>query len=125
MPPPRNLYAIRITGDAWERLPEPRPRLVLVLEVHSPEGTFHECSLGPHAARMRPQDLDLMHKIWLDVTSDPRFAGAHHYHLVGLALEELQRELNSERRTQLLNQLADELRRPHGDSTRANPGVRN
>jgi hypothetical protein len=110
----------KFTGDAWERLPEPRPRLVL--EVHAPDGTIHEYALGPHAPRMRPQDLELMHKIWLDVTSDPKFAGAHHYHLVGLALEELQRELNSDRRTELLNQLADELRRGHEDSTRANPG---
>ena len=110
----------KLTGDAWERPPEPRPRLVL--EVHAPDGTIHEYALGPHAPRMRPQDLELMHKIWLDVTADPKFAGAHHYHLVGLALEELQRELNSERRTALLNQLADELRRAHEDSTRANPG---
>jgi hypothetical protein len=70
---------------------------------------------------MRPQDLELMHKIWLDVTSDPKFAGAHHYHLVGLALEELQRELQSERRAELLNQLADELRRAQEDSSGTNP----
>jgi amino acid transporter len=110
----------KLTGDAWERLPEPRPRLVL--EVHAPEGSSHEYALGPHAPRMRPQDLELMHKIWLDVTSDPKFAGAHHYHLVGLALEELQRELQSERRAELLNQLADELRRAQENSSGTNPG---
>ncbi len=95
------------TGDAWERLPEPRPRLVL--EVHAPDGTVHEYPLGPHSPRMRPQDLELMHKVWLDVTSDPRFAGAHHYHVVALALEELQRELDSAKREELLAKLMDEL----------------
>ena len=109
----------KLTGDAWERLPEPRPRLVL--EIHSPNGSIYEYPLGPHAPRMRPQDLELMHKVWLDVTSDPKFAGAHHYHVVALALEELQKELDSEKRTELLNKLADELRRAHEDSTRANP----
>jgi amino acid transporter len=101
----------KLTGDAWERLPEPRPRLLL--EIHSPDGSTHEYPLGPHAPRMRPQDLELMHKIWLDVTSDPKFAGAHHYHLVALALEELQRELNSGKRSELLDKLADEIRHSH------------
>ncbi len=50
-----------------------------------------------------------MHKVWLDVTSDPRFAGAHHYHVVALALEELQRELDSAKREELLAKLMDEL----------------
>ena len=109
----------KLTGDAWERLPEPRPRLVL--EIHSPDGSTHEYPLGPHAPRMRPQDLELMHKIWLDVTSDPKFAGAHHYHLVALALEELQRELNSGKRAELLDKLADEIRHQH-DSHPPNPG---
>ena len=110
----------KLTGDAWERLPEPRPRLVL--EVHAPDGTIYEYPLGPHTPRLRNQDLELMHKVWLDVTSDPKFAGAHHYHVVALALEELQRELNSEQRTELLNKLADELHRAHEESKRDNPG---
>jgi len=109
----------KLTGDAWERLPEPRPRLVL--EVHAPDGTIYEYPLGPHTPRLRSQDLELMHKVWLDVTSDPKFAGAHHYHVVALALEELQRELNSEQRTELLNKLADELHRAHEESKRDNP----
>jgi hypothetical protein len=88
----------KLTGDAWERLPEPRPRLTLM--VYEPDGTFHEYLLGPHTPRMRPQDIGLMHNVWLDITKDPRFAGAHHYHVVALALEQLQQELKgSERRT--------------------------
>jgi len=104
----------KLTGDAWERLPEPRPRLVL--EVHAPNGSVHEYPLGPHTPRMRPQDLELMHKVWLDVTSDPRLAGAHHYHVVALALEELQAELNNEQRQKVLNKLLDELHQSHDDS---------
>ena len=99
----------KLTGDAWERLPEPRPRLNL--EVCAPDGTVREYSLGPHAPRMRPQDVELMHKLWLDVTADPKFAGAHHYHIVALALEELKRELSTEQRTQLLEKLHQEMNR--------------
>jgi len=98
----------KLTGDAWERLPEPRPRLTL--EVYAPDGTSHEYLLGPHTPRMRPEDISLMHKVWLDVTADPRFAGAHHYHVVALALEELENELHSDKREELLARLEREVR---------------
>jgi amino acid transporter len=96
-------------GDAWERLPEPRPRLML--EVCAPDGTVREYAIGPHTPRLRPQDVELMHKLWLNITTDSKFAGAHHYHIVALALEELQRELNTEQRAQLLEKLQEEMRR--------------
>ncbi|HTS34704.1 MAG TPA: APC family permease [Candidatus Solibacter sp.] len=99
----------KLTGDAWERLPEPRPRLTL--EVCAPDGAVREYALGPHTPRMRPQDVELMHKLWLDITADPKYAGAHHYHIVALALEELKRELTTEQRAQLLTKLQEEMNR--------------
>jgi hypothetical protein len=97
----------KLTGDAWERLPEPRPRLTL--EVYSPDGSVREYTLGPHTPRLRPRDLELLHDVWLKVTSDPQYAGAHHYHIVALALEELQKELNTEQRAALLQKLSEEI----------------
>jgi len=101
----------KLTGDAWERLPEPRPRLIM--EVCAPDGTVREYSLDPHNPRLRPQDVELMHTLWLNITGDPKFAGAHHYHIVALALEELQRELSTEQREQLLAKLQEEMNRPN------------
>ena len=97
----------KLTGDAWERLPEPRPRLTI--EVHLPDGGVREYPLGPHTPRLRPQDVELMHKLWLDVTADPKYAGAHHYHVVALALQELRRELTSDQRAEALAKLLDEM----------------
>src|SRR5271155_495427 len=105
----------KLTGDAWERMPEPRPRLCL--EVSAPDGTVREYSIGPHTPRMRPQDVELMHKLWLEITTDPKFAGAHHYHIVALALEELRRELSTEQRAQLLQKLQEEMDRREGDKS--------
>ena len=99
----------KLTGDAWERMPEPRPRLCL--EVCAPDGTVREYTIGPHNPRLRPQDVELMHKLWLDITTDPKYSGAHHYHIVALALEELQRELSTEQRAQLLQKLQEEMNR--------------
>jgi amino acid transporter len=99
----------KLTGDAWERMPEPRPRICL--EVYAADGTVREYTIGPHTPRLRPQDVELMHKLWLNITTDPKFAGAHHYHIVALALEELQRELSTEQRSQLLQKLLEEMNR--------------
>jgi amino acid transporter len=100
----------KLTGDAWERLPEPRPRLIM--EVCAPDGAVREFALGPHTPRMRPQDVELMHRLWLNITADPKYAGAHHYHIMALALEELQRELSTEQRAVLLQKLLEEMNRP-------------
>ena len=99
----------KLTGDAWERLPEPKPRLVM--EVRMPNGVAREYYLGPHLPRLRDQDLDLLHHLWLEVTSDPRFAGAHHYHIIAAALEELGRELHGPKRQEILDQLSQQIQR--------------
>ena len=99
----------KLLGDAWERLPEPRPRLTL--EVCAPDGAVREYAIGPHNPRLRPQDVELMHKLWLDITTDPKYAGVHHYHIVALALEELRRELSTEQRAELLQKLQEEMHR--------------
>ena len=103
----------KLTGDAWERLPDPKPRLVM--EVRLPDGVAREYYLGPHAPRLRNQDLDLMHRLWLEITSDPRFAGAHHYHVIAVALAELERELNSGKRSEVLDKLWQELQKRSDD----------
>jgi nucleotide-binding universal stress UspA family protein len=101
----------KYTGDAWEELPEPRPRLTL--EVVSPDGAIHSYPLGPHEPRLRPEDIELLHKIWLDITHDPHFAALHHYDVLALALEELRQELASGRRPELLELLQRELLARH------------
>jgi len=109
----------RLSGDAWERLPEPRPRMTL--EVCAPDGTVREYALGPHNPRLRPQDVELMHKLWLNITADPKYCGAHHYHVVALALEELRRELGTEQRAELLQKLQEEIDRSSGGPGTADP----
>jgi hypothetical protein len=87
------------------------------MEVYSPDGAVREYTLGPHTPRLRPQDLELLHRVWLEITSDPKYAGAHHYHIVALALEELQREMNSEQRAELLAKLQREMQQGHGGNS--------
>ncbi len=97
----------KLTGDAWERLPEPKPRLQL--EIVAPDGKSLEYRLGPHAPRLRPEDVNMMHEIWRDLTRDPEFGGLHHFHVVSLALKELKERLETKERDVLLQKLSDDM----------------
>lgn len=97
----------KLTGDAWERLPEPKPRLKL--ELVGRDGRKLEYQLGPHSPRLRQEDIDLVHQLWLALTKDPQFSGLHHYHVMGLALRELRERMKGTDRESLMQQLATEL----------------
>jgi hypothetical protein len=103
----------RLTGDAWEHLPDPKPRLVM--EIRLPNGVSREYYLGPHTPRLRNQDLDLLHRLWLEISADPRFAGVHHYHIVAVALEELEQELQGAKKGEVLDKLWRELQKRSDD----------
>jgi amino acid transporter/nucleotide-binding universal stress UspA family protein len=98
----------KLTGDAWERLPEPRPGMTL--EIFANDNSVFRYKLGPHTPHLRDRDLVLLHDLWLELSKDPEFHKLHHYHVVSLALDELRRELDGERRLELLRRLRDELR---------------
>ena len=103
----------KFTGDAWERLPEPRPNIAF--EVNSPETGPVEYFLGPHTPRMLQQDVELLHNLWLDVTAKPELASLHHYHVIRMALERLRKGLEGPQRDQLLAEFTEELRKPEKD----------
>jgi hypothetical protein len=100
----------KLTGDAWERLPEPRPRLRLV--VFDPEGNKHEYMLGPHTPRMRQEDVDLLHGLWKEVTSDPKYRELHHYHVLNVALQEMRARMRDDgRKDDVMQDIFDEMNR--------------
>src|SRR5580704_9961059 len=100
----------KLTGDAWERLPEPRPRLRLV--VFEPDGSKREYMLGPHTPRMRQEDVDLLHGLWKELTADPRYRHLHHYHVLNVALQEMGARMHDgDRREDVLKDISDEMTR--------------
>ena len=98
----------KLSGDALERLPEPRPRVHL--EIVAPDGKPYEYELGPHTPRLRHEDLRLMHDIWLELTRDPKYSGLHHYHVVATALKELRERLHGTDRAEALHDIEAELK---------------
>ena len=101
-----------IVGRAWERLPHPRPRLTL--EVISPKGETASFLLGPHAVSLRPEDQEMLHRLWLELTSDPALRGLHHDQLVSVALRRMAAGLRGADR----ESIRAELRRLAGGARR-------
>jgi amino acid transporter len=100
----------RRIGLAWERLPEPRH--AFSLEIISPDRPSVYVNLGPHPPRLWPEDLDLLHELWLRLSEQEGFGSRlHHRDVVGLALHRLEKELSGPQKEQLLDELRNELRK--------------
>src|SRR6266568_2178747 len=93
----------RTAGLAWERLTEPKPQLSL--EILSPSGQEHIFYLGAHAPRLTPKEIDLLHGIWLELSSDVAPEEVHHHDVIHFALNELRQELNEGQREEVVRRL--------------------
>jgi hypothetical protein len=98
----------RIAGLAWERLPNPKPQLTL--EVYFPTGQEHIFYLGPHVPRLTPQEIDLLHRLWLEVSTEVAPEEIHHHDVVHFSLEELRQDLGNAGRKDMLARLRRHLR---------------
>ena len=98
----------RLAGNAWERLPAPKPQLTL--EIFSPSGDEHVSYLGPHAPHLTPKEIDLLHSIWLEYSNEVAPEELHHHDVVHFALDELRREARNGRQEEILNRLRQHLR---------------
>jgi amino acid transporter len=93
----------RTAGLAWERLPDPKPQLIL--EILFPSGQEHIFYLGPHAPRLTAKEIDLLHNIWLELSNDVAPEEIHHHDVVHFALNELRQELNDGDRGEVVRRL--------------------
>src|SRR5438128_2100154 len=97
----------RRIGSAWEKLPEPRH--AFSLEIITPDRPSTFVNLGPHPPRLWPQDVDLVHDIWLELSD--KYAGAklHHRDVLGVALRRMQEQLQSKEREEVVRDVLDEI----------------
>jgi len=99
----------RRIGLAWEALPEPRHPFSL--EVISGDRPSTYVNLGPHPPRLWPEDVDLLHELWLKLSqSESLGSKLHHRDVVGAALRRLQKDLSSTDREVVIDEVHRELR---------------
>lgn len=104
----------RNIGHAWEQLAPPRP--ALTLEIIPPDGGQTQLfSLGPHQPQLWPSDVDLVHRIWKELSDLPEFGTRlHHRDVVGVALRRLENDLHARHGREVLRDVERELRREPG-----------
>jgi nucleotide-binding universal stress UspA family protein len=104
----------RRIGKAWERLPEPRH--AFSLEVITPGRPSTFVNLGPHPPRLWPEDVALVHEMWLDMSDHYAGSKVHHRDIVGVALRRMRDQLNSGDRENVVKDVLTELENRKAES---------
>jgi amino acid transporter len=97
----------RDIGLAWERIPEPRPRVAL--EIFKPSGQEQIFYLGPHAPRLTPKEIDMLHSLWLDISANLKEEEVHHHDIIHFALFELKNQITNGQLDDILKKMRKHL----------------
>lgn len=74
-------------GQAWEGLPEPKRQFTFF--VVSAEGEAKVFHIGPHTPILQADDIQLVHRLWLNFRRDPEIQDLHHSDVLTYALTRL------------------------------------
>jgi amino acid transporter len=77
-------------GQAWEALPEPKRQFTFYVIL--PNGDAQSFHIGPHAPTLQGEDVQLVHRLWLNFRRDPGMQYLHHTDIVTYALTRLASE---------------------------------
>jgi hypothetical protein len=100
-------------GQAWEALPEPKRQFTFY--VIMPDGDAQSFHIGPHVPTLQGEDVQLVHRLWLNFRRDPSMQYLHHTDIVTYALTRLASEYARDK----VETLKD-LRRYTGDNQHDN-----
>jgi hypothetical protein len=101
-------------GQAWEALPEPKRQFTFY--VVKPDGEALSFHIGPHAPIIQPDEVQLVHRLWLNLRRIPGMENLHHSDIVTYALTRLATEFsqNKHETIQALRDSMDQLHHEHG-----------
>jgi len=74
-------------GQAWEALPGPKRQFNYY--VIGPAGQVKVFYIGPHAPALSPDDVQLVHRLWVNMRRDPSVPDLHHSDIITYALTRL------------------------------------
>jgi amino acid transporter len=104
-------------GHAWETCPEPKQQFTYI--IVTPDGQAQNFNIGAHAPQLGGDDVQLVHRLWLNISRDPGFSGLHHSDIVTYALTRLASDY-ARSKTEILN----DLRRTGSDGHKPEPHLR-
>jgi amino acid transporter len=104
-------------GQAWEALPEPKRQFTFY--IVKPDGASLSFHIGPHAPTIGAHEVQLLHRLWLNLRRAPDMQDLHHSDILTYALTRLGTEFARDKQATLkgLQQCIDETnnRRRLGD----------
>jgi amino acid transporter len=71
-------------GQAWEALPEPKRQFNFYVIGH--DGETKVFFIGPHAPKLSADDVQTVHRLWLNMRRDPSMQELHHSDIITYAL---------------------------------------
>ncbi len=74
-------------GLAWEALAAPKRQFNFYVIGHS--GETKVFYIGPHAPKLSPDDVQLVHRLWVNMRRDPSMQDLHHSDIITYALTRL------------------------------------
>jgi amino acid transporter len=77
-------------GQAWEALPEPKRQFTFY--VIKPDGAALSFHIGPHAPTIEPHEVQLVHRLWLNMRRAPHMQDLHHSDILTYALTRMANE---------------------------------
>jgi nucleotide-binding universal stress UspA family protein len=103
-------------GRYWEQLPEPRPSISLEIVLENQKDVVF-FNLGPHPPRLWPEDVDLAHRLWLELSGMGPGSKLHHRDIIGVALRRMSDELHSDRKPEVVEDVLKEVSGANGQAT--------
>ncbi len=94
-------------GVYWEKLPEPRPSLSLELVLENEKDVVF-FNLGPHPPRLWPEDIAMVHRLWLKLSAGRLASKLHHRDVLSVALRRMAADLESPRAPEVVDDILRE-----------------
>lgn len=90
-------------GDVWEAIQHPGKRKLRVLKLINPDGSELTYELGAHRPNVTPEDIELTHRLWLELAKENK--NLHHNQVVSVALRRLAKDMHSEKRPEVISEI--------------------
>ena len=74
-------------GQAWEAMTGPKRQFNFYVISHT--GEIKAFYIGPHAPKLSPDDVQLVHRLWVNMHRDPSMQDLHHSDIITYALTKL------------------------------------
>ena len=104
-------------GQAWEALAEPKRQFTFY--VVKPDGESLSFHIGPHAPTIDPSEVQLVHRLWLNLRRAPGMQDLHHSDILTYALTHMASEFARDKQETLkgLQKCIDETNNRRGLGT--------